>query len=1208
MHAIALALFFLHKTMKIADNIRMKNSKRRYLFFIFLWVAYSCSSEINVTLLDKDNILLVSESPSISLETLSLTSSNLAQSVSLTIPYSGDSNDNAAVTLYFCSLRKQVGCDPLLGEFVTLYKSGNELIGTLSIALSSQLTPGDMMKFQLISSDIDGVVGGNDDGVILIPFDFSIPREIRPLGKYTLGTGVSSNAGGAEKIYTSALASDGSLFLAGSTSGSLGEPNSNSSEDVLIIKLLADGSLNTGFANNGILQLGGLRQNTEGVDVVNSIALDGDGNLFAVGKTSSLGRENAGGTDGFVLKINSNTGVLDTEFGDGDGSDNDGIVQFNATNAVDASLEEILVSVVYSAGKLYVAGHTKSSLGGVNAGGSDIVIAKLDALSGELDTGFGTGDGIVQINASNSNAADRNEYATNLVLDQAGNIFVTGYTYLGDLGGTNAGGADGIIIKLNANSGVLDNVFGDGDGIGNDNDGIVQLNSSNVSDASDDDWLKDLVLDSSGNCYAAGQSGGDIGGVNGGFGEDVFVVKLNCNSGVVDTSFGDGDGGLSDGVVQLNAVNTVAADRGDSIGAISIDGAGNIFIVGYAQSGLGGSTSSAFVTDGFIAKLSGATGLLDSQFGDGDGNDNDGIVQVNSTYATDANSNDTIAFLAIKGDNIFITGHTGSSYGGTRAGGSDAFAMKLDSINGALDNSFGNGDGKDFDGITLVAPLGSGDAGGQESINCMDTDGDGNLYAAGETSSSFGGVNSGGTDGFIVKFDTYGALDKSFGSGDGVDNDGILQINALNGIAANGDEHISAMVIDSNGDIFVSGSTGSSVGGILAGGTDALIIKINGSTGSLDTSFGNGDGNNGDGILQFNGNNTNAADDDEVLIGIAVDNVGNLYVGGSTGSDLGGTLEGVNTIDPFVAKLSSISGILDNSYGDGDGIDNDGIVQLNTLPSSNSSNFKINAMALDSITMDIFLAGSLRGSYGGANSNSPQWDVFVAKFNALADGALDTSFGDGDGVANDGVVQLNAGNLSDTDSSELARSLTLDGVGNIFLAGSTYSALGGAHAGAGDIFVVKMDTTDGVLDASFGDGDGTDNDGVVQVNIASASSQDTPSVLVFNGGILHIAGYTEGPLGGASTSRDGYVLKMDATSGLLSTVFGDGDGADNDGILQVNTLNAGTDSVNYINAFTIDIHGNMYFGGSIHGTLSDDKTAGEYDAYTVVVPVGRDGL
>ena len=48
--------------------------------------------------------------------------------------------------------------------------------------------------------------------------------------------------------------------------------------------------------------------------------------MFVVGSTeSSLGGVNAGGYDGYIAKFNATSGFKDAEFGDGDGSDNDGL-------------------------------------------------------------------------------------------------------------------------------------------------------------------------------------------------------------------------------------------------------------------------------------------------------------------------------------------------------------------------------------------------------------------------------------------------------------------------------------------------------------------------------------------------------------------------------------------------------------------------------------------------------------------------------------------------------------------------------------------------------------------------------------------------------------------------------------------------------------------------------------------------------------------
>lgn len=91
----------------------------------------------------------------------------------------------------------------------------------------------------------------------------------------------------------------------------------------------------------------------------------------------------SGGGDAFVLKLDKINGLLDSDFGDGDGTDNDGIVRFNNINSNDAIYADIFTNMlINSSNEIFAVGYTKSLLGGLNAGSEDIFIAKLDFVDG----------------------------------------------------------------------------------------------------------------------------------------------------------------------------------------------------------------------------------------------------------------------------------------------------------------------------------------------------------------------------------------------------------------------------------------------------------------------------------------------------------------------------------------------------------------------------------------------------------------------------------------------------------------------------------------------------------------------------------------------------------------------------------------------------------------------------------------------------------
>lgn len=149
--------------------------------------------------------------------------------------------------------------------------------------------------------------------------------------------------------------------------------------------------------------------------------------------------------------------------------------------------------------------------------------------------------------------------------------------------------------------------------------------------------------------------------------------------------------------------------------------------------------------------------------------------------------------------------------------------------------------------------------------------------------------------------------------------------------------------------------------GANAGNFDAYIIKVSTLTGSLDENFGDGDGNDNDGILQINNLNTSStATGQEMNSSIVYDGTGNIYLAGSVfGGNLGGPSAGAS--DCYIAKVNSVSGLLDSQFGDSDGVDNDGILRINHINSVDPNTWdNINDIAID-IDGNIFAVGETKG-------------------------------------------------------------------------------------------------------------------------------------------------------------------------------------------------------------------------------------------------------
>jgi uncharacterized delta-60 repeat protein len=267
-------------------------------------------------------------------------------------------------------------------------------------------------------------------------------------------------------------------------------------------------------------------------DYANGIAVDGAGNIYITGRTSSFG---AGQDDAFITKYDSTgTSLLNITWG-GSYSDSGNDI------------------VVDGAGNIYITGYTSS----FGAGYYDAFIAKYDS----------AGTSLLNITWGGSNG----DFANDIVVDGAGNIYITGSTY-----SFGAGQYEAFIAKYDSAGTSLLNITRDG---------------------SDGDSGHDIALDGAGNIYVTGST------YSFGTGDsDAFIAKYD-----------------SAGTSLLNI--TWGGSNYDAAYGIAVDGAGNIYITGKTSSfGAGDS-------DAFIAKYDSAgTSLLNITWGGSNGDSGNGIA------------------------------------------------------------------------------------------------------------------------------------------------------------------------------------------------------------------------------------------------------------------------------------------------------------------------------------------------------------------------------------------------------------------------------------------------------------------------------------------------------------------------------------------------------------------------------------------------------
>ncbi|TAN58007.1 MAG: DUF4347 domain-containing protein [Rhodospirillales bacterium] len=471
--------------------------------------------------------------------------------------------------------------------------------------------------------------------------------------------------------------------------------------DIFVLKLSSAGAL------VWVKSMGGLNGETAG-----GIALDGSGNVYTTGYFVGLSDFDPGAGTTTLSTVGNNPAMFVQKL-----ASTGTLAWAKATQSSGAA--EAKRTVTDADGNIYVVGSFSGTIdfdpgAGVtaltsNEGKSDIFVLKLDS-TGALVWAKAMG-------------GTSNDFGNGIAVDEAGNVYVTGYfSGTGDFDPgagtttlTSAGVSDVFALKLNS-SGAL-----------------VWAKAMGGTAA---DQGKDIAVDGSGNVYITGNFDGtadfDPGtgtstltsaGIS-----DIFVLKLNA----------------SGALVWAKAMGSTSSDDAN---AIAVEGSGNVYTIGVFSgtvdfdpgTGTTALTSMGGASDIFIQKLD-STGTL---------------VWAKAMGGTNS---DTGTGIALDGSGNVYT--TGSFYGtvdfdpgtGTTAltsmGGPDIFVQKLDST-GAL--------------IWAKA------MGGNVIDNGYDiaVDGSGNVYTTG---SFYGTVDfdpgtgttaltsAGNTDIFVQKLDSTGSL------------------------------------------------------------------------------------------------------------------------------------------------------------------------------------------------------------------------------------------------------------------------------------------------------------------------------------------------------------------------------------------------------------------------------------------------------------------
>jgi hypothetical protein len=401
-----------------------------------------------------------------------------------------------------------------------------------------------------------------------------------------------------------------------------------------------------------------------------------------------------------------------------------------------------------------------------------------------------------------------------------------------------------------------------------------------------------------------------------------------------------------------------------------------------------------YITGGFVGTVSFGSTTLNSN-----GDKDIYIVKMNSAgevqWATGFGGSFEDYGVAIEVDNsggVYVTGmfHGTVNFSGlnkTSEGSKDVFLLKVSS-GGALQwiETVGGDNGDDVVGLGLSGST---------------------LFIAGtQSSATFGGsVTMSGSGSYVAKYSTAGALQ------------------GVESATASGSLYPQALIADGNGDFVVCGSYYSITLGTSSftsvGGSDAIIIKYNGSD------------------LSYNWARTGGGSSSDEALRLAVDNSNNIYCAGEfDGSAFfeGNNLTSYGDQDVFLVKYNS-----------------SGTLQFATSGGSPSCCENPQGLAIDDNNGLIYMAAYFQGNatFGGQSIDYAYNSIL--KFSTS-------------GITQE-FLELPSGSTS---SYGLGRAVQVGSAGQIFIGVSSYGFYFGndyynSNNGSDDIFVYKLDALTNLL-------------------------------------------------------------------------------------------------------------------------------------------------
>jgi len=677
---------------------------------------------------------------------------------------------------------------------------------------------------------------------------------------------------------------------------------------------------------------------------------------------------------------------------------------------------------------------------------------------------------------------------TSIAIDIQGNVYVAGET---------------LSSNFPTTAGAYDSLNSEGDGfITKLSEDLSTLLASTLLGGSRSDRINSLALDTQGNVYVAGET------VSSNF-PHTSTGLLPCTSQTRNTFVTK----LSSNLNNLLASSCLRMVYRAT--ALALDAQGNVYVGGYTEFPGPLGTPGAYDPtinhpwDAFIAKLS-----------------NDLNTLVASTFLGAIHSDMIEALVLDAQGNVYVAGRTGSpdfpttpgAYQSSTDGTTKGFISKLNS-----------------DLATLLA---STVVHGVTTINDLVVDAQGNIYMVGSTGSTISPNTPSPT--------TPGAFDQTHNG----ESDAL--ISKLNGdlttllystfLGGSGSEGVADLELDTHGNVYVAGSTGSIDFPITSGafdqthngGADAFISKLNGNLSSLSAAT-------------FLGGSSGR----DKATALALDTQGNVYVAGETASAVfptgSGALDTIHngSFDAFITKMSGdLTSLITATFLGGSNIDK--VTALTFDPGGN--------LYATGITYSADFP-TTQGAFDPTHNGSS--DIFVARLSS-------------------DLNALSAATFLGGNSRDEAMALALDIWGNVYVAGETYSANFPVMPGAFDTAVVHNEGFIARLSSDLTQLSAATFFGGVVSQIAALALDTQGNVYVAgSGGIIPTT-----PEAFDTTYnglRDAFVAKLNSglTDLLASTYLGGG-------------------YYDWATALALDDQGNIYVGGYTN-SADFPTTGGAYD-------------